>query len=236
MELHDEIKPITLDTIRDLLTCGTVALVAKESSKTHGDKVLKKIYETAGREIGEDLKDFIEETIKPEIREDSGTLIFRGAFISCITAYEAWVSDVLRAILRKYPQKLKKEKVDSSIIIDSTSHEECLEKLIDKELIDILYGGPKEVTKRLQEITSIDIKNIPELADIFEIKAVRDILLHNKGIVNGEYLRKSRDKARASEDDTIKIDLQILIDSMGILTSFVTKVSVALVKKYKNKK
>lgn len=165
--------------------------------------------------------------------ENCETLIPKWAFINLVTVYEAWMSDVLRAILREYPKKITKEKVESSFITDSASYEECLEKLIDAELVDIFYAGPKEATKRLQEITSIDIETFTELADIFELKAARDVLLHNKGIVNKVYLRKTGDKARAKEGEEITIDSEALLKSFGVMYSFIKNVSNKLEEKFK---
>lgn len=229
MELHDEIEHLEQDTLYDLVAC---AIIAKVTEVPTSNKVFKEMCVAAGKKIE---KEVLEKIVFPQILEDSETLIPKWAFINFVTILEAWMSDILRAILRKYPQKLKKEQVNSSIIIDSTSREECLEKLIEKELIGILYGGPKEVTKRLQEIALIDIENIPELAEVFRLKAVRDILLHNKGIVNKIYLRKSGD-TKAKEGDKIKIDAHSLVDSFDIFRSFVTKVSDELVKECKKQK
>jgi len=203
VELHDEIEHLTRYTLHELAVCVTIAAVAKESAKTYFKDTLEP--------VNEETKKLLDKIDVALFLEDSDTLISKWVFINFVAIYEAWTSDILRAILRKYPQKLKKEK---------------------EELRGILYGGPKGVTKRLQEITSIEMGNIPELAEVIRLKAVRDILLHNKGIVNKTYLRKSGD-TKATEGDKIKTDAHFLLVNCCIFNSFVIKVSDELVKKYK---
>ena len=213
----------------DLAVCGVIAAIAKGSARLHGDKVFKEAVEHASEEI----KGIAGTLDIVSLINNSETLIPKWAFINFITIFETWLSDVLREILRAYPQKIRRDKVDSAIIIDSSSHEECLEKLIDEELIRLSYASTKEFTKRLQEITSTDIESVSELLDVYELKAARNIILHNRGIVNEKYLKQAGEKARAQIGEEIKLDSESLINSFNILESFVTEVSDKLVKKYK---
>ncbi|MCQ4574275.1 MAG: hypothetical protein NOU37_03365 [Candidatus Brocadiales bacterium] len=227
MTLYDEILSRSIWAVESIGTCSTISTLAQLSIKEHGQKVWD---DNVDQTIVE--KQFLE-SAKAATLKDSETLIPTWAFISIITTYEAWMSDILRLILREYPKKIRKEKVESSTIKDSSSYEECLERLIDEELRDIFYKGPREATKHLQLITSIDIESIPGLADIFELKTLRDILLHNKGVVNGEYLRRAGSKARAKKGEKIRINAGVLSSTQKSVGYFIAKATIMLKEKYK---
>ncbi len=226
MDLDDKIKLITLSTLRDLNECFLIANAAVMSI------LLSDYTQWSLTPKDEEERKIMDETAI-SIRKNCSTMIPKWAFINFVTILEAWLSDVLREILRTSPHKIRKEMVDSAIVIDSSSYEECLEKLIDYELTKLSYASTKKFTKHLQEITSTDIGGISELLDVLEFKATRNVLLHNKGIVDKTYLQKAGDKARANEGEEIKIDQTAFMNSHDIITTFIKKISDGLVQQYK---
>ncbi len=229
MTLSEEIRSRGLNAIDSLGLCATICSLAGVAIEEHGEQILR----DNGAPAEEGLIDFRERQIQL-ILKNYGTLIPEWAFINMITVYEAWMSDVLRVILVDCPQKIRKQKVDSSIITGSSSYEECRNKMIDQELKDIFYAGPKEAAKRLQQVTSVDIENIQELPGIFELKALRDILLHNKGVVNKEYIWRAGDKARAKLGDEIRVNSSLLSASQDTIGKFIVEVSKQLQTKFTN--
>ena len=232
MQLHDKIRSCTGNTLYELLVCSLVAHIGELAIKrvehiARGPDVAKRIVKTGL------INEKAYKQLESDVYDNYDTLLPKWAFINIVAIFEAWMSDVLRELFREYPQKIKRQDIKSFIITESSSYDECLEKLIDIELRDIFYASPKEVTKRLKAITSIKIERIPELPIMYELKAARDIFLHNKGVVNKEYLRKSRDEARAKEGEEIKIDRQTLAKHMESIISFIATVSKEIEEKYK---
>jgi len=77
--------------------------------------------------------------------------------------------------------------------------------LIQKQLFAVFYGPPERYFAYVQTILSIEIEK--ELKDSFaEMKASRDIIVHNSGIANDLYIAKSGKKARARPGDRLQIN------------------------------
>ena len=123
------------------------------------------------------------------------------------TIMEASLADILFRILEKYPQKISdKVKVDASKIFEIDSISDLRNYLVKRIINDLTYKSPEEFSKEFKDIASVDLHNCSEYEKYIEIKATRDIYIHNNGIVNEIYIRKTKKKARAMEGQLLKCD------------------------------
>ena len=67
-----------------------------------------------------------------------------------------------------------------------------------------------------------------------EIKATRDVLVHNAGIVNETYLRKVRGKSRGQLGELIPLDKTYLDDSVTSMKRLIKHVYEGCLQKYGN--
>lgn len=112
-------------------------------------------------------------------------------FIALVAETEDLISQFLTLILRAYPQKITYSKVSINDLIKWDNVDEALEQIIAAELNDLFYKKPKDYRKSIDEILSA----APTLLDptwpkFVEMKARRDIGLHNNWIRNSTYDRK----------------------------------------------
>ena len=137
--------------------------------------------------------------------------LYSQSIINGVAIAEDYLSGSLITILKKFPEKLSvnSKTVDLSLIVNSTNIDELLYKIIIKQVNSIFYDSPSKYLSYIENILSVklsdDIKN-----KYIEIKATRDILVHNNGIINILYIQKSGVASRAKEEDDGK---EIILDS-----------------------
>lgn len=77
--------------------------------------------------------------------------------------------------------------------------------IIENRIIMVSYATPQNYLKYFQEITGC-LTEKDEFADYIEIKATRDLIIHNSGIINETYKIKVGDKCRGINGEKILID------------------------------
>jgi len=91
-----------------------------------------------------------------------------------------------------------------------------LDQVIKRRLNEVSYASPKEYLEYLGKIAGIDTTDSAFL-NFIEIKATRDLLIHNSGIINEIYLSKSGGKKRGKIGDMILIDAKYFDFCMATL-------------------
>jgi len=84
-----------------------------------------------------------------------------------------------------------------------------------EEKVRYLDGNREELVKCFREYWGIDWeKSGVVLSEVIEIRARRDIWVHNKGIVNRQYIRMVDDEQSVKEGEVAQIDDEYLEDCM----------------------
>ena len=95
--------------------------------------------------------------------------------------------------------------VGLELIVKSETVDEILDALIQKQLLSVFYGSPERYFDYVESVLSIKIEK--ELRTSFtEIKASRDIIVHNSGIANAVYVSKAGKEARGRAGERLKAD------------------------------
>lgn len=90
--------------------------------------------------------------------------------------------------------------------MSSNSVNEIIKKTIEDKITSISYGTPEQYLKFFEEITGCKT-NGEEFQDYIEIKATRDLIVHNDRKINKVYLEKSKGKTRGTLDEIIPINI-----------------------------
>ncbi|MDY6865373.1 MAG: hypothetical protein SVY15_05305 [Halobacteriota archaeon] len=118
------------------------------------------------------------------------------------------------------------------MIIDAESKEAIIAALIGRELNDIKYKSVSDWFAYLTNLVSTC--KIPEktIAKIGEVKATRDILVHNAGVVNQTYLNKSGQFSRAAVGEYISITADYTLECWQLLSSTLIEILDLLIGVY----
>ena len=121
-------------------------------------------------------------------------------------------------------------------IINAESLDEILKDLIEQELISIFYASPEKQFEYMSKILGIEFdQKINNLFDKWkEYKATRDIIVHNSGLINETYIKKSANQARGEIGDQLIIDNEYLNFLIADTKSLIGKITSNIQKNNKS--
>jgi hypothetical protein len=131
-----------------------------------------------------------------------------------VTIVEALLGDVLRSVVVRYPHKLgAKRTLPLQAVLEAQTLEEVHLKATDSLLNDLSYKSPAEFAAALETLLSVNLLECPAFHKYIELKATRDIHVHNRGVVNDTYLKKAGSHARAARDMFLPVDIPYFLES-----------------------
>ena len=144
--------------------------------------------------------------------------------VSCVSRLESMLNDVLRAYLSKYPEKLSvglkggesAKTVPIATVIEAEDIKELHRTVANARLQGVFYAEPKDYLAYFENITGVKLPE-PTFLAFVEIKATRDIIIHNDGIVNELYKKKTGDLSRAQVGETIPLDETYFASSISAM-------------------
>lgn len=136
------------------------------------------------------------------------------ALVQLVTIVETMLGDVVRAAVTKYPQKLGgKRNVPIAAVLQATSIEEVHLRATDALLNELGYKSPTEFADSFQQLLSVNLLECPAFHRYVELKATRDIFIHNRGIANEVYVRKAGSHARVNTGIALPVDVTYFLES-----------------------
>jgi hypothetical protein len=134
--------------------------------------------------------------------------------VQIVIIVEALLGDIVRAVVIKYPQKLgAKRSVPLQVVLEAKTIEDVHLRATDALLNDLSYKSPSEFAQLVEPLLSLNLLECPAFHRYVEVKAARDIYIHNRGIVNETYLRKAGSHVRARADQLLPVDIQYFLES-----------------------
>lgn len=147
-------------------------------------------------------------------------LAINGLF-QLVAITEAMLSDVVRALIIRYPQKLEgKRQIPVQAILEAGSIEDVRIRAVDSVLNELSYKSPAEFSEALRGYLSLNLLECPAYHKYMEIKASRDIFIHNRGVANETYCRKAGTHARVSSGAFLPADTQYFLESFESCLQF----------------
>lgn len=136
------------------------------------------------------------------------------AIVHLVTVIEAMESELLRAVIAKYPQKLGSErKIPLSVVLGSSSLDVIQTHAIDTLLNELSYKSPKDYAESVEKLMGIHLLECTAFHKYVELKATRDVYMHNRGFANEIYVRKAGHHARVAAGNLLPTDLQYFFAS-----------------------
>lgn len=216
--------------INDTCIWCSVALSSLERSLNDPDFLSQQIFTVPSKSANKTVprKPAAVEQI---IRDAVGVRIYHSVFVYLVAQVEACLNDLLREVLRFDPRRLKcrvkginhTQKVEVDFVIDSASIEDAVAQIIDMELASVFYTGPKAQLTYLEKVLGLSLDDQLKLS-WREIKATRDILVHNSGIINSVYIAKTEAAARGAMGGDLIVDKLYFEQSATIMKLLVGRI------------
>jgi hypothetical protein len=153
-------------------------------------------------------------------------------FQQFISIFESYVFDLLHLWLMAYPQNLTSKKVDYKVILDAPDKDAITTYVVNREVNEMMYERPASWFAYLEDRAKLGCPTAVEIEQIAEAKASRDVLVHNKGVVNRIYELKAGKLARYKDGQQIDIPGPYHHSIWELLRKVVDDVSTAAVAKF----
>lgn len=150
--------------------------------------------------------------------------LYENLIVTAVSQYEAFLFDVLYEVLKEYPKKLvvrvdgtsKDRDVSLEAILDASSYREVIDNIIEERCQSFLYASPKQYMAYLAKVVHLNTDHTT-YREFMEIKAARDIIVHNNGVINDTYIAKAGQCARGKLGRVLKIDEHYFDEVIAIL-------------------
>jgi len=173
--------------------------------------------------------------ITADLQPSTPPSLLQGAFVMAVSAIEVGLADSLSYYLRHFPEKIPRDLVRGSLVAFPDDVIDILERSSLRYTVKLSYESFPRFFDRYQKILSIDLaSDIAELiSTVQEVKASRNLLLHNGLKINEFYLEQAGKKRRASSTGgRVEIDDRYVTNSVSALSDFADIVAVTVSDKY----
>lgn len=160
------------------------------------------------------------------------------SLVFIVAIAEDYIADVIFAILMAYPKKILisakgnegERAVDLKALIEKNDLEEILSDQATSRLNEVMYASPTQYGAYFQKVTGFSLGD--QLSEYVELKATRDLLVHNDGIVNDIYREKAGTLARGNIGTRINVDAEYFEKSVRLLKNISSAIYRGLLDKY----
>jgi hypothetical protein len=173
--------------------------------------------------------------VSQDLTGDVPVTLQHGAFALAVSAMEVGLSDSLKYYLQNFPEKIPREFVRNLVNSVPVDGHDLVVSSSERYTTKLSYDSFHGFLRRYESLLSIGVSaELPELLQqIQEIKATRNLLLHNGLEVNDFYLEQAGEKKRAKyREKKLTIDRTYVEASLLSLAQFLDAISSALAQKY----
>jgi len=125
--------------------------------------------------------------------------ILRMTFLQMVDVFEHWLYQVLRAVLAHPHRVMQTKSISPRLVLSAKTIEEAKFRIVDTELYGVIHGGPTRWFDFIGQKLKVELPDKDKRDSIREIKATRDVWVHNDGYANDLYFKKAGTKARVEQ-------------------------------------
>jgi hypothetical protein len=152
-------------------------------------------------------------------------------FRQFVSAFEVFLFNFLHRLLFPNPWQFAKSQMEFEIVLKAGDRDEIISGMILKQLNELKYDTLREWFVAIEKAVNLGCPTPDEIDTLAEVKAARDILEHNAGVVNEIYRRKAARKARYAIGDHIEIDDTYHLESWRLIKKVVADITNAAISK-----
>jgi hypothetical protein len=158
---------------------------------------------------------------------------------------EDWILGLIQLWLTAYPEDIDlsfdpatgkrrgKKQEEVQIPLSRLLHlRDCgavLDGVIERIVRDLTYERPEKWFQYIDNRLHFGCPDTNQRTRLYEMKAARDCLEHNRGVINQDYLNKARTAARYAEGEHIQIDEPYLMGCFALLRDVTVSMAGAAV-------
>ncbi len=164
--------------------------------------------------------------LAPQYTRDYLTTFTFRQFVSTL---EVFLFNLLQHLLQHNPWQFARSQLELDVVLRATSREEIISAVIGRKLNDLKYERIHDWFEAINKAVNLGCPSSDEIEALAEIKATRDILEHNAGVVNESYLRKAGKRARHALGRHVEIDDTYHLECWQLIKKVVADTSAAAI-------
>lgn len=126
-------------------------------------------------------------------------------FQQFLSVFEVFIADLLRLWFAAFPRAIGSKTVKLEDALDAGDLDTLVSRLINHEIAEVTYKSPRTVFEYMGRRMGLNLPSVAEIDQLAEAKATRDVLIHNRGVVDNGYLMKAASLARHTAGQRIDI-------------------------------
>jgi hypothetical protein len=164
-------------------------------------------------------------------RESITGFLASATFQHFVSQFERFVFDLLRLWLTEYPGNLAGNQLKFRTVLDAVDREAIVASVVQKEMHGLAYQRVADWFEYLEKLAKLGCPTRDEIERLAEIKASRDVLVHNNGIANAIYIDKSMGRARFTPGERLELPEDYHRESWELIRKVIDDVSTAAINK-----
>lgn len=169
------------------------------------------------------------------------------AFRALSASLEEWVCGLVRLWLVAYPKQLDAAYVEASdqnrsqrreeiqvplsVLLDAPDLPSVLGGVVERVVRELAYRRPDQWFQFIDKRVNLGCPDEAQRLALCEMKAARDTLEHNRGIVGQDYLKKAGPARRFVAGELVQIDEPYLLESFALLRLVIESMATAAIKR-----
>ncbi|MFT3880602.1 MAG: hypothetical protein QM703_13175 [Gemmatales bacterium] len=149
--------------------------------------------------------------------------LYEAFLITGVSQFESFLMDVLTLVIKEYPRKLSTtipgvsatKDVPLDLLLESSSVEDVVTEVIDRHLSALMYGKPRVYLDYAGKVAGFDTTD-KAFDKYVEIKATRDLIIHNSAVANEVYLQKAGKLSRGALGATLPVNKEYYHHCMAV--------------------
>jgi hypothetical protein len=152
-------------------------------------------------------------------------------FHQFVSLFEDFLFGLLRYWLAAYPDSLSNKQVEMSAVLNAPDKAAIVLTVVEKELNELKYKRVGKWFEYLERLAKLGCPTDEAIERLAEIKASRDILVHNNGVANAIYVEKAGRLARCQDGEKLEISEQYHRECWEIIRNVIHDLSAAALTK-----
>jgi hypothetical protein len=148
-----------------------------------------------------------------------------------VTLFEDFVFGVMRHWLLAYPQRLDRKQVPMSLVLSAADLAEVKLAAVNRELNELSYKRVRDWFAYLDDMVKLGCPTADEIDRLAEVKATRDVFVHNRGVASPTYEEKAGAKKRGKAGDKLDVPEHYHREGWELIKKVVSDVSAAAIAK-----
>jgi len=174
-----------------LLFVANLVVRADEVRKIAAEALLKGDPEPEKREELErklEEGDVVSDTLRKEYRQ----LLFETTLARAVDNFLTYVAELMSVVFKTRPETLRSgAKVEIAYILSHDSMDDLIENLAERRVEQLAYAGLRELQENLETTLGFQLfTSEEELEQAVMLVEGRNIVVHNRGVVNKTYLSR----------------------------------------------